>query len=62
MTQLQLRKRPSRRKAEEPELAWPLRPGPPRTGGCQALLDRIEAVLAEREELIGVVIDNGVAA
>jgi len=34
MTQLQLRKRPSRRKAEEPELAWPLRPDPPRTGAA----------------------------
>ncbi len=50
MTQLQLRKRPPRRTAEEPELAWPLRPDPPRTVGCQALLDRIEAVLADRKE------------
>jgi hypothetical protein len=50
MTQLQLRKKPSRRTTEEPELAWPLRLDPPRTGGCQALLDRIEAVLAEKEE------------
>jgi hypothetical protein len=50
MAQLQLRKRPSRRKAEEPELAWPLRLDPPRTEGCQALLDTIEAVLAMREQ------------
>jgi hypothetical protein len=50
MTQPLPRKKPSRRKAEEPELAWPLRPGPPRTGSCQALLDRIEAVLAETAE------------
>ncbi len=50
MAQLQLRKRSSHRKAEEPELARPLRLGPPRTEGCQGLLERIEAVLAKKEE------------
>jgi hypothetical protein len=50
MTQLLLRKRPSRRTAEEPELAWPLRSDPPRTEACQAILDTIEAVLTEKEE------------
>jgi hypothetical protein len=50
MTQLQLRKRPPRRTAEEPELAWPPRPDAPRAAGCEALLDRIESMLAQKAE------------